>query len=250
MRYSADIRKPLVNFVSILLLLLLALFPTAALAASATSTPKTVTLNGHSYSYYTKVATESGNAYAWTYANATNGSVPTGYMGANSTLYKEGIIPTAVASRDWAYNTSTSSSHTRGCGMTASSGNYYAAGQVRFYNGSGYNTYTANRSPSLTYSGALAAYQSQQFSGLWAVSDDFYQGRQDLILAEGVNGGVGYIRYEDLGFDYTPSTPEEAVAYTLSQPDVRYIPVYDKDGVTVIDEYPVFGGDSSWDAFF
>ena len=116
--------------------------------------------------------------------------------------------------------------------------------------GSGYNTYTAKRSPSLTYSGALAAYQSQQFSGLWAVSDDFYQGRQDLILAEGVNGGVGYIRYEDLGFDYTPSTPEEAVAYTLSQPDVRYIPVYDKDGVTVIDEYPVFGGDSSWDAFF
>ena len=89
MRYSADIRKPLLNFVPILLLLLLALFPTAALAASATSTPKTVTLNGHSYSYYTKVATESGNAHAWTYANATNGSVPTGYMGANSTLYKE-----------------------------------------------------------------------------------------------------------------------------------------------------------------
>lgn len=231
-----------------MLLFVLVLFPTIALAASASSNPKYATVNGYSYKYYTVVATEGSNAYASTYAVCTSGSAPTGYMGANSILYKDGVIPVSVASRDWAYNTSSTTSYMRGCGMTAAAGSsYYAAGSVRFYNGGGYNTYSANRSPSLTYYSVFAAQADQLQTRTIEELCGGFTASGRLILAEGINGEIGFITYEDLGFDYIPSSPEEAVAYTLSQPDVRYIPVYDGDGVTVIDLYPVFGGnDTDW----
>jgi len=59
----------------------------------------------------------------------------------------------------------------------------------------------------------------------------------DLILAEGEDGVLGYVRAEDLAD--TVDSPEEAQAANGN----RYIPLYTEDGVTIIGSY--FVGDSN-----
>lgn len=63
----------------------------------------------------------------------------------------------------------------------------------------------------------------------------------DLILAEGLDGNTGYVLSSDLvGSD--PATPEEAVKLQmeLEQGDkYKIIPLYDKDGITVIGQFKI-----------
>lgn len=62
----------------------------------------------------------------------------------------------------------------------------------------------------------------------------------DLILAQGVDGTIGYVRAADLnGPDFT--SPEEAVAYQEANRRLEggLIPLYASDGVTVIGEFLV-----------
>lgn len=67
----------------------------------------------------------------------------------------------------------------------------------------------------------------------------------DLILAEGNDGTVGYVRKADF-YELEPSSPEEAVSMARSdRPHI--IPLYDKDGVAVIGEYASGRGVSSED---
>ena len=56
----------------------------------------------------------------------------------------------------------------------------------------------------------------------------------DLVLVEGVDDVIGYVSTDDLGINYEPSTPEEAIAYQESHSNDRIIPVYDRDGTTVL----------------
>ena len=75
--------------------------------------------------------------------------VPTGYMGVNAWLYKDDVL---VDSSGWNYNTETTYLI---AGTTTppytSSGEYYADGQTRAYNGNGYDTYGVFSSPILDY---------------------------------------------------------------------------------------------------
>ncbi|MGE6575951.1 peptidase M56 BlaR1 [Paenibacillus xylanexedens] len=59
----------------------------------------------------------------------------------------------------------------------------------------------------------------------------------DLILAEGTDGKTGYVLSSDLvGTD--PATPEDAVKQQLAQEqDDQVIPLYEKDGKTVIGQF-------------
>jgi hypothetical protein len=59
----------------------------------------------------------------------------------------------------------------------------------------------------------------------------------DLIAATGIDGTHGYVRFSDLEPFPPPRTPEEAVAQ--NNPGVRMIPLYDKDGRTVIGQFEV-----------
>jgi len=63
-------------------------------------------------------------------------------------------------------------------------------------------------------------------------------GEPDLILAQGVDGTIGYVLATDLNDVPHPKTPEEAVAYEkarMERPNaVRPIPLYAADGETVI----------------
>lgn len=62
----------------------------------------------------------------------------------------------------------------------------------------------------------------------------------DLILAQGVDGTVGYIKWKDLNKDQ-PKNPKEAVAYMekIKNSSPKYIPLYDVDGQTVIGKFKI-----------
>lgn len=63
----------------------------------------------------------------------------------------------------------------------------------------------------------------------------------DLILATGVDGTEGYVLKKDVDGEQ-PKTPEEAIAIQNSRsPDGWDIPLYDKDGETVIGVFHVGG---------
>ena len=57
----------------------------------------------------------------------------------------------------------------------------------------------------------------------------------DLILAEGTNGKVGYVRADDIN-DAEITTPEQAAEKMLSSKS-REIPLYDSDGTTIIGSF-------------
>ena len=62
-------------------------------------------------------------------------------------------------------------------------------------------------------------------------------GEPDLLLAEGVNGKVGYVKQDDLDGPQ-PKTPEEAVRLTKGAKP-REIPLYNEDGETIIGKFIV-----------
>jgi len=73
--------------------------------------------------------------------------------------------------------------------------------------------------------------------GIYAHSDDEFP---DLILAEGTNQKIGYVKKTDL-FEEMPATPEEALERQKNN-KARSIPLYEKDGITVIGEFIAGGG--------
>jgi len=64
----------------------------------------------------------------------------------------------------------------------------------------------------------------------------------DLILACGTNGKTGYVKKLDLNGDM-PKTPEEAIKITQKNKvqNIREIPLYEKDGKTIIGSFKVGG---------
>ncbi|MCK8744073.1 protease, partial [Clostridioides difficile] len=66
----------------------------------------------------------------------------------------------------------------------------------------------------------------------------------NLIYAQGENNVKGYVKKNDLyDEENQPQNPKEAVAYMqrLERSNIKYksIPLYDKDGETIIGEYHI-----------
>lgn len=59
----------------------------------------------------------------------------------------------------------------------------------------------------------------------------------DLIAAYGIDGTFGYVLATD--FDSNPCNPTEAIAQQNKNGNLRVIPLYDKDGETVIGEFVI-----------
>ena len=57
----------------------------------------------------------------------------------------------------------------------------------------------------------------------------------DLILAEGTNGKIGYVRAKDMD-DSCIMTPEQAMLEMVSD-EFKIIPLYSSDGITVIGSF-------------
>ena len=225
------------------LCLTLMLIPQIAYASIATSNTKTTTVNGISYNYYSTVSISSNLVAGRGWVRTTSGnSAPTGYMGVKAFIY------TTASSNPVAYVGYTfNSSAVSGMGIAAKtsfvSGNtYYAKANIALYNGNTYNYYVTYQTPYVQTNNGTGEILSGADEPL-KPTEMVINGKTDLVIrATGINGREGYITYTDVDMYYVPSSPEEAVAYTASQPDLRYIPVYDSDGRTVIDEFPVYGG--------
>lgn len=89
--------------------------------------------------------------------------------------------------------------------------------------------------------------QNSEMENLWPVNEngqtygpDIYNAppgaHPDLMAAIGIDDTSGYVLYSDLEGPL-PRTPEEAVKMNDDPP--RYIPLYDKDGKTVIGTFIV-----------
>jgi hypothetical protein len=62
--------------------------------------------------------------------------------------------------------------------------------------------------------------------------------KSDLMSAIGIDGTVGYILDSDLDPN-PPNTPQEAIEQQKNIKSPRYIPLYNKDGTTVISEFKI-----------
>jgi len=124
-------------------------------------------------------------------------------------------------------------------------GNAQVGGYAYAYNGSSYNTTTLNKTPFAYVIGAESkstlpddTYQvndNMQTYGSGAFAD--VENLPDLISAEGIDGKSGYVYKEDL-LGEPPASPEEAIKRSQNSVDT-FIPVYDKDGKTKIDEFKI-----------
>lgn len=78
--------------------------------------------------------------------------------------------------------------------------------------------------------------------GTYIDKDNGEREEPDLIAVIGLNNVEGYVRKVDLyDEENQPNNPEEAIAYMKKREKdgPRIIPVYEKDGKTVIDEFRV-----------
>lgn len=186
----------------------------------------------------------------------TSAKVPGGHIGAHTALYKEGS-GTAVSSSSWAYNSSSTNYFQRKVQTTSAKKgtNYRAHGTMKCYDKTigDYRGVTLNKSPYITYSldeeNIDDEYLSYKTMNL-TISEDEKQERVEMyeekgmIAAEGLNGKEGYISLEEMGIYENPKTPEEALKLQEENlnkyGDYKDIPVYDEDGVSVIDTFRVW----------
>lgn len=122
------------------------------------------------------------------------------------------------------------------------SGYYYSRGQARFYTGDGYTTYTCAATPNYAPKKIASDYSSMNIqrneNGEIYGSEIFLSEigvQPDLILAEGSNGEIGYVRAEDIN-DSSVTTPEEAML-KMKNATTSVIPLYSSDGITVIGSF-------------
>ena len=225
--------------------------------SDAISSSVSKTVNGVTFKGRTMVQTANvlGKVSALTIVE-TSAKVPGGYIGAHTALYKEGS-GTAVSSSSWAYNSSSTNYFQRTAQTTSAKKgtNYRTHGTMKCYNKStgNYVGVTLNKSPYVTYSldeeNIDDEYLSYKTMNL-TISEDEKQERVEMyeekgmIAAEGLNGKEGYISLEEMGVYENPETPEEALKLQEENlnkyGDYKDIPVYDEDGVSVIDTFRVW----------
>lgn len=191
---------------------------TTASAETGMSNTKYTTVNNYDYRYWSLIA---NNVEGRVDADAVAGLdgmnyAPVGYMGAQARLYSSsGVLK---ASSTWVYNEGTSYPTASGSlTYKTTSGYYYSKGQVKFYDGEGYITYTSAATPNFAPTRSVISDKNVIIqkndngeiygSGLFL---DEIGVQPDLIIAEGINGEIGYVKAEDLN-DAEIETPEQAV---------------------------------------
>ena len=162
---------------------------------------------------------------------------PTGYYGVNARLYNSS--GTLVKSSGWHYNDNSAGGTTFGSGQYYRNGTFYAKSQMKFYNGNGYNTYTSNSSPMISRNQMnmkerINAQGTTYGSDFYAQSEDE---APDLVRVLGKNGVEGYVYAYDLYNE--PTNLSEVKDYIKTQNKTYSIPVYDENGMTVIDEFEI-----------
>lgn len=227
------------TILSLLLIGVMVLGSSLCVYADTSSDWQTQTVYGYSYDYcssiWNRYFTTGNTIEAVAEVITTNRkNAPAGYMGAQARLYNSS--GTLVYSSSMVYNSSPVINVYAYSERTTSSGYFYAQSKVSFYNGNGYTSYTANKSPNAAVPSALnsnvgySVNANNETYGLGILAETLGI-EPDLIAAVGRDGTEGYVRSEDLS--PTPSNPKEAVVMAeLAQTD-RCIPLYNLDGEVI-----------------
>lgn len=197
----------------------------------------TFKVNGKEYKAYTGVKKISG-LYGYSTVACTDGAVGAGYLGAHSNLYnnKTGRIEKAG---DWKYTTEKSASVLSKTSSTKNEGSYFTKGTVKVYNTStkAFVGKTLSYSPVVTYAEmGLELPQSE------LEEREILYETKGMIAATGEDNKDGYIKESDLYDEANqPQTIDDIPAYEAKYEGMttRSIPLYDKDGETVIGEFLV-----------
>lgn len=198
---------------------------------------KTVSINSRNYTIESTIHNFNRHEIRAQTNVGTNSALPTGYLGAQAAIYNanSGAV---VASSDWIYTTETASSIFDCVSYYTSSGYYFSKGSAKIYNGKGYVVESSYQTPNYAPKdkdttpddASIRRNQSGEIYG-----SEFFLNQvgiqPDLILAQGNDGIMGYVRAED--WNCSVATPEEAVAF-MAQGGSRTIPLYSSDGITTI----------------
>lgn len=219
---------------------------TVTVFAGGSSDERTITLKGYTYRFWSIINNPStGEIFAQTTLDVVDKEAPTGYIGARARLYSSG--GTLVNYTSWKYNT-----EKQGCllvhsNFKHSSGYYYSKGQVKLYNGNGYTTYSCYATPNYSPTSANVSTISTNIDIQRNAKGEVYGSEiflnqmgiePDLILAEGNDGIIGYVRAEDLETDNV-QTLDEAIDYMDNSTFSYRIPLYASDGKTVIGAFTI-----------
>lgn len=187
--------------------------------------------NSVGYSGQTSIHAASGNAKAYARTKAST-SVAAGRIGAVSKLYRStGSLVTSSAAT---YNSGSATLIRAETNYYYGTGSFFAGGTSYVYKSGSYASYSLINSPIQTASLEEIAsitnengevYGSEYFLNMQGV-------QPDLILAEGIDGIVGYVKSDDL--NAAPETLEEVLSY---HPESYEIPLYEDDGETVIGSF-------------
>lgn len=222
-------------------------FCVIAYAAQYHSATKTATVYNHQYTYWSTIHTPTEKFVTYSVSVTSKNGGPAGYYGLKPRLYSDD--GSLVAACDWEYSdTDEAGTYTLtypGYYFDIASGDYYySRGQVKFYDGNGYTTYTSNASPNLhipiTAKSVKVNILGETYGSELFLSEIGVHA--DLIQAVGNNGIIGYVKDSDLNADDNVNNPNEAVNYMSKNKTNRIIPLYKNDGTTVIDTFTVFSG--------
>lgn len=205
------------------------------------------TVYGCKYKYYSSVYRNEKEVWAYATVTSDEGrNYPIGYFGANARLYDS--FNNLIVASGWEYNTSELGGMARKTtNIPSTSGIFYSKGQVRMYNGNGYNTYTTTQSPNLSPVSRTQANDCYKINENGEIYGSEYILNQygiepDLIQAIGNEGVSGYVKAVELN-EIIPASPEEAIRYQSELPDKRIINLYDCSGNNIIGTFTVYYGE-------
>lgn len=225
-----------------LLVSIMCLGNTVAANESGTST---ATVYGITYTYWSEIQRNNKGKIEGLTAFDAGKNIPASYVGLKARVYSStGVL---VSSSDWSYGTGVPGFDVCASGkmnsiydptVTPNYNYYYSKGQVQYYNGNGYTTYTCKATPNISsgLSRSISAQVSTNENGEVYGSELYLSDigiKPDLISALGENGVVGYVKRADLDA-LSIDNPMEAESYESYKPICRTIPLYECDGETEI----------------
>ncbi|MBF9964879.1 hypothetical protein F1383_18425, partial [Clostridioides difficile] len=172
----------------------------------STSNTTSFSANGKNYYNYTSVEGTYAGAYGSTVIKCTSGKVTDGIMGVHANLYNSS--GNVVKTTNWQYNTRTTDFHSASTKMHNVKGTYHTQGTTKAYNGSGYKTVGAKKSPIATVKSLNIDISEQELK-----ERQYLYETKNLISAVGFNDIKGYVSLDDLyDEENQPQNPKEAVA--------------------------------------
>lgn len=229
------LQRSLLTYCMIICCIATSILPTHA--SSVLSTTSQATVYGRTYNYHASLSATTDSLIGIVSVSSSE-TIPIGYMGCQVQIFSATEPGHFVTISDMRYNSTACpamSSLVQLTDVSQSDGYFYSIGYVELFNGNGYSELTTTRTPNIAVTSTLARNALDSVPAL-GQSPTASTADHGLLPAIGQSGICGFIKVEDIARPNI-SSPEEAIAYMENLPAQRTIPLYDSDGVTVIDSF-------------